>query len=1175
MRPIRLELSGLNSYIEKQTIDFEELTSKGLFGIFGNTGSGKSTILDAIIIALYGNMPRENNEYINSECNKSVIYYEFEIGNKNTRRRYIVDRVFIKDDSKIATLSARLFQVQNDGKQIILCNNIDGVNKHIVQIVGLTESDFTRSIVLPQSKFDEFLRLTGMERRFMLERIFNLERYGTKLINKVKDRKDKKGKELNSLTSKLSQYEEITESLYSDTLKSLEIYKIEEREKNKELQQAQQIYEDSKEIYQIQQKLEKNEIRKKELDNKEKNIKFKTSQLENAINAGKVHPYINRVQGLEKQIIEDKSNIDEIEKKINILSQELLITKANYEETYKEKNEKVPRLSEEKIKIQRAFKLEESLEVIEKDIKDINRRNIILEKDKGYLESVKEDLVGNRERLTKNINDLENYIRNLNIDIDLKQKIFLAYDYEKRCKRTEEEKKYREKKLFNISKELDELNIKSKYIQRDKIIINDKLDNAKEHYELLVKKRPGNTEDIIVSSEHISNLKSKINVIKDYEKRREIIQSELNTIFEQNHKLDREIHVGNEKLNNIQNNIRDIDKELDRLKYLNLAQMLKKELKDSMPCPICGSRHHQDTNENINNDKIEFTIDKLEKLKSERKNIESSLEDLKIKNSGILYIEKIKVKDLEDIKQKLGQERSSELNKKLESDIRIRDVLKDNITKWEKDKLKTEDNIYNFRLELFKIEKEEIQNESKIATNKIQVKEIKEELDQIEIKYKKYKEEYLRLKSNIKIVDLKSKIEEINKNEKVIEDKNINYHIASKERDEIDKAIKDYENKIHNIELELMKNKEQLIEKRRNKEHKYNEILSITKGTNTLELYKNTEYEIEKIEKKELYAKNKLEQERIVLERYLADKYSIEGRIKNTKKQYREQELVLNQLLKDYKFENIYIVQKSILEPDQIRLLCEEVSEYEEEQRILSSKIETLKDKLSGRRVYSENLEELKNNIYNLKVNISQIQKYIGGKQNTLDTITESLEKVSYLNKELNIVKHDLKLLDEIYNTIEDNRFVEYIASSKLKELSKEASKILEPLTKGRYTIEIDENLDFVIRDNFSNVQTRNVNTLSGGEIFLTSLALALALSSQIQLKGKSPVEFFFLDEGFGSLDDSLLNIVIESLESLPNNTISIGIISHIESLKSRVPIRLMASQDELGYGTKLQVEYS
>ena len=68
MRPIRLEISGLNSYIEKQVVDFSELTSRGLFGIFGKTGSGKSTILDAITIAMYGNISRDTKEYINKMC---------------------------------------------------------------------------------------------------------------------------------------------------------------------------------------------------------------------------------------------------------------------------------------------------------------------------------------------------------------------------------------------------------------------------------------------------------------------------------------------------------------------------------------------------------------------------------------------------------------------------------------------------------------------------------------------------------------------------------------------------------------------------------------------------------------------------------------------------------------------------------------------------------------------------------------------------------------------------------------------------------------------------------------------------------------------------------------------------------------------------------------------------
>ena len=82
MRPIRLEISGLNSYIEKQVIDFSELTSRGLFGIFGKTGSGKSTILDAITIAMYGNISRNTKEFINSACKEAVVNYEFEIGYK-------------------------------------------------------------------------------------------------------------------------------------------------------------------------------------------------------------------------------------------------------------------------------------------------------------------------------------------------------------------------------------------------------------------------------------------------------------------------------------------------------------------------------------------------------------------------------------------------------------------------------------------------------------------------------------------------------------------------------------------------------------------------------------------------------------------------------------------------------------------------------------------------------------------------------------------------------------------------------------------------------------------------------------------------------------------------------------------------------------------------------------
>ena len=159
------------------------------------------------------------------------------------------------------------------------------------------------------------------------------------------------------------------------------------------------------------------------------------------------------------------------------------------------------------------------------------------------------------------------------------------------------------------------------------------------------------------------------------------------------------------------------------------------------------------------------------------------------------------------------------------------------------------------------------------------------------------------------------------------------------------------------------------------------------------------------------------------------------------------------------------------------------------------------------------------------------------------------------------------------------NKFVEYVATNQLKYIALEASKRLSSITRGRYVLEIDENLNFIMRDNMNGGQRRSVDSLSGGETFLTSLslslALSLALSSQIQLKGSAPLEFFFLDEGFGSLDTELLDVVMESLESLHSDELSIGIISHVEDLKNRVPVKLLVTPCDVGRGSKVKIEYS
>ena len=93
MRPLKLTLRGINSYRKEQTIDFETLTSAGLFGIFGPTGSGKSSILDAITLALYARLPRSTKNFININEETAAVSFLFSITTTETHT-YRVERTF-------------------------------------------------------------------------------------------------------------------------------------------------------------------------------------------------------------------------------------------------------------------------------------------------------------------------------------------------------------------------------------------------------------------------------------------------------------------------------------------------------------------------------------------------------------------------------------------------------------------------------------------------------------------------------------------------------------------------------------------------------------------------------------------------------------------------------------------------------------------------------------------------------------------------------------------------------------------------------------------------------------------------------------------------------------------------------------------------------------------------
>ena len=130
---------------------------------------------------------------------------------------------------------------------------------------------------------------------------------------------------------------------------------------------------------------------------------------------------------------------------------------------------------------------------------------------------------------------------------------------------------------------------------------------------------------------------------------------------------------------------------------------------------------------------------------------------------------------------------------------------------------------------------------------------------------------------------------------------------------------------------------------------------------------------------------------------------------------------------------------------------------------------------------------------------------------------------------------------------------------------------LFEYRVNGRYFLKYED--EFKAGDNLNGGMLRAVRTLSGGETFLVSLSLALALSGAICAKSLRPIEFFFLDEGFGTLDEKLVDTVMDVLEKLRSKHFSIGLISHVEELKHRIDNKILVSGATDRCGSSLRIE--
>jgi len=240
----------------------------------------------------------------------------------------------------------------------------------------------------------------------------------------------------------------------------------------------------------------------------------------------------------------------------------------------------------------------------------------------------------------------------------------------------------------------------------------------------------------------------------------------------------------------------------------------------------------------------------------------------------------------------------------------------------------------------------------------------------------------------------------------------------------------------------------------------------------------------------------------------------------------------------------------------------------------LKQKREDVEERLKGRSLRPEEWLSWPLRLKDVENAHTEAIERRGANQQGLEKLKEEHEEWVRLEHERKALSHRQGLFKSLQSVLKGNAFIEFIAQEQLTNVSLDASERLKQLTNQRYALEVDAEGGFIMRDDANGGVRRPVSSLSGGETFLTALALALALSTQIQLRGELPLEFFFLDEGFGTLDAHFLETVMTILEKLHLQNLTIGIISHVPELKNRLARRLVVTPSEAGgAGSQVRLE--
>ncbi|WP_019909239.1 AAA family ATPase [Paenibacillus sp. HW567] len=1212
MKPILLKVAGLQSYREQQEIDFASLTETGLFGIFGPTGSGKSSLLDAITLAMYGKVERAVNGtqgIMNHSEDQLSVAFTFELVSSAGPRRYRVERKFKRTgDQTVSNTISRFIEVTADGDQV-MADKLADVTKCVEEHIGLKMDDFTRAVVLPQGKFAEFLSLRGVDRRQMLQRLFHLEQYGDGLALKLSRRVKENEAALRALEA---EQQGLGSAGQADVEAAAERQQAAVRHATdcrKRLDEAVQRAERYARIRELQDERTRREGQRRGLLQQEADILLLEQKLGKSDEAEKMLPALKAWRSAEEAWKSRLARAEGQEASAAAAERQAAGLAAAEAAAQAALAAEEPALRESEGTYRRALELEAELRELRQ-----GRTAVLERRDEASrgLAARRESMARERELLAKGQKrqqELQASLQPLAVRSQERQSL--------------QEAMQRLQVLRSASSQWETAERERAERAAVHAAAEARLAAAEDRRQSLEAQRGGG---IAVGALHLEKLRAG-------EAAAEAAVDSL------------ELHGST------------VAAALKGQELHRLSLSLARELQDGQPCPVCGSLHHplpaleEDSGAQ---EELEARLELSRTMGRRALEVRHQFHNLLEQTGGWLEqvygegaAELMKSPAAAGLEQRSAAGATVALNQSIlpsASDPSVAAAPEGRLASLGatppsgpanlSDLPAVSDSLAVAALSSLREDPassgpsaasasnpaltgaaapspvaSSVPDEAMLAGLEAELAGLKArsaELrrtavewqrsmqDQQQMRHREaasveaeagwlqgitaktgelsrqlatLREEWSVLFPELEPGAAEQAYREMLKKDEQADEIRGRLEISVKFLEEKSAAVQALQEEIASLDKELAQWNAQLEGKEALEQEKEQRLRQWTGGRSAAALLAECEKRLQELQ---TALESSRQGSRLAAEQaqHAVKEAAIARQAAESAREHSAAAAVQwGNGLQSSPFASASEVEGAALTPEERTGAAARVKAHRDDEAEVALQLRSIEEKLGGDAVSGEEWQESQETLRRCKEEDESALQSRARAERDLEDLQH--RHIRWMELEGERVEHASlqDRLSKLQTVLRGNAFVEYIAEEQLMQVCQAASQRLRFLSKQRYALEVDSGGGFVIRDDGNGGVRRPVSTLSGGETFLTSLSLALALSAQIQLRGQYPLQFFFLDEGFGTLDPELLDTVITSLERLHNDQLAVGIISHVPELRARLPRKLVIVPAEQGGG--------